>query len=334
MHRSTLNDTGRSFNNTTMNSSRMISMVGPRLPTTTPPIRQIVQLHDKIKYNYYIKSKQEQAIEQQKRASKIQDLNGRTENHKQLVNQKESKIYDDSITIDLSQIRVERDPTPTQPIRSLHKNSLMIPPSQVQTRSASTSRTRERPSSAPRINVQKRIKTVTENEIYPRRIASAATTPRSNSPDKHEHSDLAQWIESLGVCFNEDTRFDSSSYSKQFTEDELINSIKNGTKLAEIVEKLELKEIRGIDKKPIRTGAIVNNLNRVLEILRNRKNMNPRYLWSNKEIMQGDKEVIWGLLYDMQQEYTKNVKKKNRMNTSLDSVNISRNSSKRPVIRP
>jgi hypothetical protein len=333
MRSSYLNDTGKSFQNTTLNTTRLTNMTGPRLPVTTPPIRQIIQVHDKIKYNYYIKSRQEQAIEQQKRIHRIINQNGQNTYSRNQILLRESEILDDLEVIELSELRVKRDPTPTQPIRSLHlvKKNLIIPPEQVETRSASALRQRAnarkpiRHSSTSRIPQQRKSNPSNNFEsngvIKSRKVAWQ--TQRSISPRKHQHEEIVEWLSSLGVEFFENQNIST----REPTEQEIIESLKTGTKFAEIIEKLESTIIRGIERKPVRTGAIVNNLNRVLEVLRSRKHMNPRYLWSNREIMQGDPEVIWGLLQDMQQDYTRNVKKKmntSRMNTSYDTVNISR----------
>lgn len=69
--------------------------------------------------------------------------------------------------------------------------------------------------------------------------------------------------------------------------------------LADIVERAENREIKGIDKKAQRSAAIHNNFNRALEVLRSRKNLNPRYLFSTDELIKGNPEVVWGLLDDI-----------------------------------
>jgi len=118
-----------------------------------------------------------------------------------------------------------------------------------------------------------------------------------------KHEKVIKWIESLDITLYETSNLtsnDTNSIAK-----ECIEALKNGTKLAEIIEKLEGRTIPGIDRKPARTAGAYNNVNRVLSILREKKNIDPTYLWSVKEILAGDEEVIWGILQAIYEEYGK-----------------------------
>lgn len=44
---------------------------------------------------------------------------------------------------------------------------------------------------------------------------------------------------------------------------------------------------------------MVSNVNRALSLFRDVKSMNIRYLWSVEEIVDGEPDVIWGLLDDI-----------------------------------
>jgi hypothetical protein len=136
-----------------------------------------------------------------------------------------------------------------------------------------------------------------------------------------QHEKVVKWLDSLGISLFE--AVDLNTINTTSIAKDCMESIKNGIKLAEIVERLEGKVVPGIDKRPSKTAAIYNNVNRVLTLLRTRKNLNPKYLWSTREIMNGDEDVIWGLLEHIFEEYGKNYKvpvasnnRKRKLNTS------------------
>lgn len=322
-------------------------MEGSHVPASQPPLKRIIQVHDNIKYNYYIKSKQEQALEHQKRLERIMShpkiVLQHNQNREKLL-ERESKLLNELEMIDLSQIKVKRDPTPTLPLRSLHliKKNLIVAPEKVETRSTSALRRRTggyssrrniRYSSAFRIASNKKYSNNGDSNdmnglITTRKSAANLPTNNFKSAFDSHRSNIVEWLHALSIDFTSEESH-RNSFHQEPTEKEILESMKNGAKLAEIVERLEGIEIRGIEKRPIRTAAILNNLNKVLEILRKRKNMNPRFLWSNREIMNGDEAVIWGLLHDMYLEYGRifTVSKKKssttQLNASYDAITLS-----------
>lgn len=123
-----------------------------------------------------------------------------------------------------------------------------------------------------------------------------------------EQAEIVSWItQDLGI---ELPQIVGSLENPMIADPRTDLGMSDGVLLAKIVGKLENTVIRGIDHKPTKNAAMINNLNKSLEILRNRKNMNPTYLWSMKEISSGNYEYIWGLLYDIYQEYGKTFRMK------------------------
>tara|TARA_B110000091_G_C13718050_1_gene433523 strand:+ start:287 stop:1078 length:792 start_codon:yes stop_codon:yes gene_type:complete len=64
--------------------------------------------------------------------------------------------------------------------------------------------------------------------------------------------------------------------------------------------------LEGTNCKPRTTASCTGNLNNALKVLRHRKNMNTRHLWSATDLRNGDETVVWELLKDIEQEYSQN----------------------------
>ena len=67
--------------------------------------------------------------------------------------------------------------------------------------------------------------------------------------------------------------------------------------------------LEGVCLRPRTTGAITQNINIALKVLRRRSNeygnMAPRHLWGAEKIRSGDAKVIWELLADMHSDYAR-----------------------------
>jgi hypothetical protein len=87
------------------------------------------------------------------------------------------------------------------------------------------------------------------------------------------------------------------------TSTDFVNAFKNGLVLVRVVEYLEHTVLKGINDNPKTSAAMLNNLNRALEVVRNKKGINPRYLFSSEDIVNGNPEVIIGLLEDIAKAY-------------------------------
>ena len=75
----------------------------------------------------------------------------------------------------------------------------------------------------------------------------------------------------------------------------------NGVLLSELVNKCEgrFPIIKGISRYPTNQTQIKANIIKVLNYLESNEKFKSKYLWSVNEIMSGDVDVIWGLLYDI-----------------------------------
>ncbi len=76
-----------------------------------------------------------------------------------------------------------------------------------------------------------------------------------------------------------------------------------GVLFCDLIAKLEREEMRGVERHPKQKGAKLHNINKCLEVLRERKNISPRYLWSSDDIVQQNVTVIWGILDDVLTDY-------------------------------
>lgn len=77
---------------------------------------------------------------------------------------------------------------------------------------------------------------------------------------------------------------------------------RNGVLIADLIaraENLRSQSINGILRNPKSTTAILSNIRKFLQYLRRYQKMNARYLWAEKQILNGNEDVIWGLLDDM-----------------------------------
>jgi len=76
---------------------------------------------------------------------------------------------------------------------------------------------------------------------------------------------------------------------------------RNGVLLYDLIARLEGKQtsLRNIDRNPKSQTVVFANVKKCLEHLREYEKMNPRYLWSVQDIVDGNADIIWGLLADI-----------------------------------
>lgn len=89
--------------------------------------------------------------------------------------------------------------------------------------------------------------------------------------------------------------------------DLLISVCRTGVLYADLVNRLEGKSevIKGIERNPKNRTQALNNLTKTLEYLRSQEKMSSRFLWSGKEIVEGQPEPICGLLTDIKALYSR-----------------------------
>ena len=96
----------------------------------------------------------------------------------------------------------------------------------------------------------------------------------------------------------------------------------NGVLFCDLINRCEGKNeiIKGIIRKTKTKSDIQVNINKVLDYLRSIERFSSRHLWNNSEIARGDKKVIWELLEDICNYYSKNFSKNKVINRSRSSL--------------
>ena len=76
---------------------------------------------------------------------------------------------------------------------------------------------------------------------------------------------------------------------------------RNGVLFCDLLNRLHGRTavITGIHRKPKNMSHVNANFSNFLGFLRKQSKMNSRYLWSAKDIIDGENDVIWGLLDDI-----------------------------------
>ena len=131
-----------------------------------------------------------------------------------------------------------------------------------------------------------------------------------------EATRLARWICSLGVSLRRVGASgassgasrkpkDSSELTDPFADatrppaEELAAVCADGTLLCELVRVLENKDVGGVTWRPESSAQKLHNLTKALQHLRLQPAMSPMHLWCERDILNGDAEMICGLLGDM-----------------------------------
>jgi hypothetical protein len=83
--------------------------------------------------------------------------------------------------------------------------------------------------------------------------------------------------------------------------DDLPLYCKNGVFLCDLANRLSGRSntIKGVDRNPKNVTHILNNFNRVLDYFRAFPKFCARYLWAHRHLMDGNTDVVWGLLDDV-----------------------------------
>lgn len=105
---------------------------------------------------------------------------------------------------------------------------------------------------------------------------------------------LLYWLGTLGV-FSNDKPW--PKYLKQIEE-----QFKNGTILCDIIEITEGKKTY-CHRNPKINGSKLSNINKALTILRQNTKISTKYLWKEKEILNGNMNIIIGLLEDIHKAF-------------------------------
>ena len=102
---------------------------------------------------------------------------------------------------------------------------------------------------------------------------------------------------------------------------DLIESLKDGVLLGSLVSTISKENHNAIHKKPTSELHCISNIRKALEGFRKRKDMGQRYLWKEKEIYDGNRYVILGLLQDIHQ-FADGIKPRASYNYYLEGLYI------------
>ena len=106
---------------------------------------------------------------------------------------------------------------------------------------------------------------------------------------------LIHWLEDLGI------------FRKGLLNTQVLPSIcSTGVPFCDLINRLEGKSepIRGVERNPRNRTQALANINKALEYLRDMAKMSAKYLWSGKNIIEGEECVVWGLLEDIKNLFT------------------------------
>lgn len=81
----------------------------------------------------------------------------------------------------------------------------------------------------------------------------------------------------------------------------------NGVALIDLINILEPRDntIKQVNRHPSDQAAASANIKKALDYLRRQPKMRPKYLWSDKDILDGNADVIFALLEDMRLFWSK-----------------------------
>eukprot|EP00761_Pharyngomonas_kirbyi_P000120 gb/GECH01000120.1/.p1 GENE.gb/GECH01000120.1/~~gb/GECH01000120.1/.p1 ORF type:complete len:784 (+),score=208.52 gb/GECH01000120.1/:1-2352(+) len=216
----------------------------------------------------------------------------------------------DSNATDKPKMKLNRRPLPSAPLPSLNIPSSLFEPNNAYGRfqdldSKSSHTCNTQFSNDSKQNEYQNTPKQPENpRRSKRRIRSQNYDHYLNSGTNVEESCVMKWIQSFKI------------FGKNTSKSELGEILSSGVKLCDFVSFLFKREIPGVAKNPKNNAAAVSNINRALQILREQKSMPPRYLWSTKEILNGNNKVAFGLLSDIMEGIGKKPKQKNETKAS------------------
>jgi hypothetical protein len=115
------------------------------------------------------------------------------------------------------------------------------------------------------------------------------TTSNNNNNDIHKKR-LYKWLIYLNIIKEE-----------LISIEQIPLLCSNGVLLSDLINKCEgrFPTIKGISRYPMNQTQIKANITKMLSYLESNEKFKSKYLWSSSDIMSGDVDVIWGLLYDV-----------------------------------
>ena len=140
-----------------------------------------------------------------------------------------------------------------------------------------------------------------------RELVGEGRAPASSNSSYFDHSQkganaklpketvIAKWLKKLGITLQRPGDL-GGAHADEFS---------SGVLLCRIVQRCELMRgaIPGVAKNPRNTAAALNNVKNAMEYLKRRRNMPIEFLYSAKEVVEGDTDVIVPLLMQIKKAY-------------------------------
>jgi hypothetical protein len=145
-----------------------------------------------------------------------------------------------------------------------------------------------------------------EETLALQRSAEKPRAPPSQSayerpvPESIQES-LLEWVESLDMV-----------KKGALTPSLLVSFSRTGVFLCDLINRLEGRReaLKGVQRNPKNNTAALANVNKALEFLKSFPKMNSRYLWAGPKLIEGNENVIWGLIEDIRALYSGKVHSK------------------------
>eukprot|EP00743_Colponemidia_sp_Colp-15_P013000 GILK01014960.1.p1 GENE.GILK01014960.1~~GILK01014960.1.p1 ORF type:complete len:790 (+),score=123.52 GILK01014960.1:179-2371(+) len=137
--------------------------------------------------------------------------------------------------------------------------------------------------------------------------------PHSRLPPitSERQQEVRRWLRDLGIHLQPELE------DGPFFEDPL----RNGILLCELVGLLENTKLLGVNKHPRVVKAALDNVEKALAFLREKRPNVPIYLlWQSEAIVRGQSDAIWGLLWALKQAYPYAISKPIPAESSINSA--------------
>jgi len=132
---------------------------------------------------------------------------------------------------------------------------------------------------------------ITNNDKLYKQETSMYIPPYDDNDIERLERSLIGWMNSMGL-FND---LPTVPHSLK----ELAIHFRNGVMLCDLTTIVTNARLTTIHRRPANENQCITNIRRALEILRTKKMMGQRYLWKEREIYNGNKFILLGLLEDL-----------------------------------
>jgi hypothetical protein len=107
---------------------------------------------------------------------------------------------------------------------------------------------------------------------------------------KRLETNLLIWMHGLGITGLPQCPIDIN---------QIMQDLKSGVVLADLINRIFPVAISGIFRKPRTENTCLSNVRKCMEILRKSSRMSQKFVWREKEIVQGNVAVLLGILEDL-----------------------------------